>query len=289
MHMDAGFIGLGNMGQAMARNLLKAGHRVTVYNRTRSKAEALEREGARVASSLSEACASGVVATMLSDDAAVEQAALGPNGIIAALKPGGVHVSHSTISPALSRRLTEEHGKAGQQYIAAPVFGRPESAEQAKLVVLAAGPTEGIARVQPLLDAIGQKTFALAPEPWKANVVKLSGNFLLAAMIECFGEIYAVLRKSDIDPKQWLEIVNGSVFKSPVFENYGKIIAEERFEPAGFKLKLGLKDVKLAMGAAEDVAVPMPFASVLRDRFLAAIGHGEAEKDWSAITAEARR
>ncbi len=277
------------MGAAIARNLIRAGHEVTVFNRTRSKAEDLQKDGARVANTPAGACTGDVVFTMLADDAALEGVALGDHGIAGSLKADGVHVSLSTISPACSRRLAEVHDRAGQKYVAAPVFGRPDSAEKAKLVVVAAGDPAVVSRVQPLFDAIGQKTFVVAEEPWKANVLKISGNLLLAIMLESFGEIFALLRHSGLDPKQWLEIVNESVFRSPVFENYGNIIADERFEPAGFKLKLGLKDVKLALGAAEDVAVPMPFGSVVRDRFLAAIARGDAEKDWSAIAREAAR
>ena len=285
--MEIGFIGLGNMGAPIARNLIRAGHHVTVYNRTRSKAEALQNDGAKLASTPAEAAASGFVFTMLADDHAVEQVVFGSGGLVRALQPGGVHVSLSTISPEFSRRLAKAHEEAGQRYAAAPVFGRPESAEGAKLVVLAAGDEQALNRAQPLFDAIGQKTFLVGSEAWKANVIKVNGNFLLATLIETLGEIYAVLRKSEIDPKQFLEIVNGSVFKSPVIGNYGTIIAEQRFEPAGFKLKLGLKDVKLALAAAEDVTAPLPIGSLLRDRFLTGVARGNGEKDWSAVTAEA--
>jgi len=271
------------MGYAIARNLIRGGHELTVYNRTRSKAEALQADGAHIANTPAEVCAGGVVLTMLADDGAVEGVVLGENGIAEALGRDGLHVSLSTISPGCSRRIADVHGHAGQKYVAAPVFGRPDTAERAKLIVVAAGDPGAVSRAQPLFDAIGQKTFVVAAEPWKANVLKLSGNLLLAIMLESFGEIYALLRESGLDPKQWLEIVNGSVFRSPVFENYGNIIADERFDPAGFKLKLGYKDVKLALGAAEEVTVPMPFGSVLRDRFLAAIARGDGDKDWSAI------
>lgn len=285
--MEIGFIGLGNMGAPIARNLMRAGHHVIVYNRTRSKAEALISEGAKVASTPAEAAACGFVFTMLADDHAVEQVVFGAGGLLRALPPGGIHVSLSTISPEFSRRLAKSHEEAGQRYAAAPVFGRPESAEGAKLVVLAAGDEQALHRAQPLFDAIGQKTFLVACEAWKANVIKVNGNFLLATLVEALGEIYAVLRKSEIDPKQFLEIVNGSVFKSPVIGNYGAIIAEKRFEPAGFTMKLGLKDVKLALAAAEDVTAPLPIASLLRDRLLAGIARGNGDKDWSAVTVEA--
>lgn len=275
------------MGEPIARNLLKAGHQLVVYNRTRSKTAELAREGARVASSPAEAAQSGTVFTMLADDHAVEDVVFGGEGILGGLKPGGVHSSLSTISPDLSGRLQKVHSDAGQHYIASPVFGRPDSAAAAKLVVLAAGDQEGLERVQPLFDAIGQKTHLLGPEAWHANVIKVNGNLMIANAIELFGEIFAVLRKYGIDPKQFLEIVNGSLFKSPVLQTYGTIIAEQRFEPAAFKLKLGLKDVKLALTTAEHVDVPLPIASLLRDRCLSAIARGNGDKDFSAVSAEA--
>ena len=284
--MQAGFIGLGRMGAPIARNIAKAGHELTVYNRTRAKAGELERDGAKVASSPAEAAASGIVFTMLADDRAAEEVILGNDGVLGGLRAGGIHISFSTISAGLSRRLEEAHHKAGQRYAAAPVFGRPDSAAAAKLVVVAAGDKTALEEAHPIFEVIGQRTFLLGSNPSMANVVKLNGNFLLATMIEAFGEVFAVLRKSGIDPKQFLEIVNGNVFKSPVFQNYGNIIAERRFEPAGFRLKLGLKDVTLALRAAEDVTLPLPLASLLRDRYLAAVARGNGEKDWSAVTAE---
>ncbi len=277
------------MGEPIARNLLKAGHQLVVYNRTRSKAAELAREGARVASSPAEAAQSGTVFTMLADDHAVEDVVFGGEGILGGLKPGGVHSSLSTISPDLSGRLQKVHSDAGQHYIASPVFGRPDSAAAARLVVLAAGDQEGLERVQPLFDAIGQKTHLLGPEAWHANVIKVNGNLMIANAIEIFGEIFAVLRKYGIDPKQFLEIVNGSLFKSPVLQTYGTIIAEQRFEPAAFKLKLGLKDVKLALTTAEHVDVPLPIASLLRDRCLSAIARGNGDKDFSAVSGRGRR
>lgn len=284
--MQAGFIGLGSMGAPIARNIAKAGHELTVYNRTRAKAEELERDGAKVASSPAEAAASGIVFTMLADDHAAEEVVLGSNGVLSGLRAGGIHISLSTISAGLSKGLEEAHHKAGQRYAAAPVFGRPDSAAAAKLVVVAAGEKTALDEAQVIFDVIGQRTFLLGSNASMANIVKLNGNFLLATMIEAFGEVFAVLRKSGIDPKQFLEIVNGNVFKSPVFENYGNIIAERRFEPAGFRLKLGLKDVTLALRAAEDVTLPLPLASLLRDRYLAAVARGSGDKDWSAVTAE---
>jgi len=281
--MRIGFIGLGKMGSAMARNLLRAGHQVAVYNRSREKAEALAGEGARAADSPADACReSAATITMLANDSAVEQVVFGENGVASALAKGAVHVSSSTIGTALARRLAAEHGLRGQGYLSAPVFGRPEAAESRKLIVVAAGPSELVELCRPLFDAIGRRTSVAGSEPWQANAVKLCGNFMLASMIEAFGEAYATLRKAGVDPHVFLEIVNG-LFASPVYENYGRIIADERFSPAGFALKLGLKDMRLALETAEECAAPMPLASLIRDHFLSAMAHGQAEMDWSSV------
>ena len=279
--MKIGFVGLGNMGSGIARNLLKAGHEVRAYNRTTRRAQELAREGALVAT-ISEAAATGTVFTMLADDHALEQCVFGDDGILASLPRGGLHVSLSTISVALSRTLAEAHSKHGQQYVAAPVFGRPQAAESAQLVVVAAGPAEGIEKVRPLLEAIGRKLFTLGDDAPQANILKLAGNFLIASMIEALGEAFALARKSGIEPLKYLEIMN-TLYQSPVYETYGRIIAEERYEPAGFKMLLGLKDVRLVLAAGETAAVPMPLASLIRDRMISGIARGMGEIDWAAV------
>ena len=281
--MKAGFIGLGNMGRAMARNLIRAGHEVVVYNRTRSRADELAGEGAVVAASVAEGCAPGVVMTMLADDSAVEETTFGKNGILGALPESGVHISCSTISIGLATRLAELHLKRGQDFVASPVFGRPQAAEAAKLLVVAAGPEDAVERCRPLLQAVGDRLFVLGSEAAAANALKLGGNFLIASMLEALGEAFAFMRKSGVDPAQFLEIVNGSLFKSPVYENYGKIVVEERFQPAGFKMRLGLKDVRLILAAGEGADVPLPLASLIRDHLISGIARGYGELDWSAV------
>ena len=278
-----GFIGLGAMGQPMARNLLQAGHTLKVYNRTRDRGEAVAEHGATLAETPAAACAGGVVATMLADDPAAEAVVFGENGVLQGLPRGGIHISHSTISTNLARRLTEAHRQKGQDFVAAPVFGRPEAAQAARLVVVAAGPPEAVERCRPALEAIGRRLFVIGSEPVAANTVKLAGNFLIASMLETLAEAYALLRKSGVDPASFLEIVNGSFFQSPVYENYGKIMAAQRFQPAGFKLRLGLKDVRLVLAAAEEAAAPMPLASLIRDNLLSGVAQGMGEHDWSAL------
>ena len=190
----------------------------------------------------------------------------------------------STISTAFSRRLAAAHSERGQGYVAAPVFGRPEAAAAAKLTVVAAGHAETVERCRPALEVLGQKVFNVGTQPEQANLIKLNGNFMLASMLETLGEVFAVLRKSNVDPKLFLEIVNGNLFRSPVYENYGKAAAESRFEPAGFKFRLGLKDVKLAIAAAGEVTAPMPLASLLRDHFLSGVARGYGDIDWAGLT-----
>jgi len=282
--MKVAFIGLGAMGSGMARNLIKAGHKVTVYNRTRSRADELKTDGATVAETAGQAAAGAeAVFTMLADDHALEEVTFGPGKLLESLPQGSIHLSASTISVQLSRRLTAAHREKRQHYLAAPVFGRPEAAAAAKLFVVAAGPQPQIEQCQPLFHAIGQKTFIAGNEPTMANVVKLAGNFLITTIIEGLAESFALARKSKVDPGQMLEILTGSLFPAPIYKNYGAMVAHEKFEPVGFKLRLGAKDNRLVLSAAEEAGVPMPIASLVRDQFLAAMAQGMADDDWAAV------
>jgi len=271
------------MGSPIAANLLAAGHDLTVYNRTRARAEALTGKGAHVAASVSDAASAPVVMTMLADDAAVEQTCFGAAGLLDSLPLDGVHVSLSTISADLSRRLAEAHGSRGQHFVAAPVFGRPDAAAAKRLVVVAAGRSAAVERVRRPLEDVGRRLFVIGEDPPAANVLKLAGNFLIVSVIETLGESFALLRKAGVEPAAFLEIVNGSLFQSPIYENYGRIVGERRYEPAGFKLRLGLKDVRLLLAAAEAHGVPMPTASVLRDDLLTAVANGMGDLDWAAL------
>ena len=281
--MKVGFVGLGNMGMGMARNLVRAGHQVSVYNRSRGKAETLVAEGGRAAVSLADACHdSEAVFTMLSDDAAVEGVVLGEGGLAMSLADNAAHISASTISTALARRLAAEHAARGQGFLSAPVFGRPEAANAGNLLVVAGGDSAQIERFRPLFEAMGRQTFFAGTEPWQANAVKLCGNFMIAAMLEAFSEAFANLRKAKVDPDVFLDAVS-ALFGSPVYANYGRIIAEERFTPAGFALRLGLKDVRLVLEAAQECEAPMPMASLIRDQLLSAMAQGQADLDWSSV------
>jgi 3-hydroxyisobutyrate dehydrogenase-like beta-hydroxyacid dehydrogenase len=283
--MEIGFIGLGNMGSAMATHLIKAGHEVTVYNRSRGKVDALAGEGARPAATVADACRGEVVFTMLANDEAVEGVTFGDGGIVSALASGATHVSSSTISVALGQRLTEAHSEAGQQFVAAPVFGRPEAAQAAKLFVVAAGAPGPLEAVSDLFDAFGQRTFVVSDEPKTANLVKLSGNFLIMSVIETLGEAVALVDKAGVDKHQYIDLLTSTLFSAPVYKTYGQLIAGGQFEPAGFAASLGQKDVRLVLTAAEALQVPMPVASLLRDRFLALMARGGEHLDWSAVGA----
>lgn len=282
--MDIGLIGLGQMGSGMALNLLKAGHRVTVYNRSPQKVDELVGQGAEPARSVAEACRGEVVLTMLADDRAVEAVTFGDEGILASLRAGAIHISSSTISLDLSDRLTGAHIGEGQEFVAAPVFGRPDAARAGKLFVVAAGDPGPVKKVERLLDAIGQRTFTVSEVPKAANLVKLSGNFLIASVIESLGEAMALIGKGGIDKLQYLDILTSTLFGAPVYQTYGTLIATEQFEPAGFAAPLGAKDIRLTLAAGEQLRVPLPVASLLRDRFLALLANGGEHLDWSAIS-----
>ena len=281
--MKVGFIGLGRMGAGMAGSLLRAGHEVAVYNRTPGKEHALVEQGASAAAQVADACRGDAVISMLADDDAVESVVFADRGVIVSLRQGAVHVSMSTISVALSARLAAAHANAGQHFVAAPVFGRPDAAATAKLVITAAGKPDALGVCSPLFEALGQRTVFLGEEPSAANLVKLSGNFLIASVIEALGEAVALVGKAGIDRGEYIDFLTSTLFTAPVYRTYGSMIAEGKFTPAGFAVPLGHKDIRLTLAAAEGLRVPMPLANLLHDRFLRLLAqHGDA-LDWSAI------
>jgi 3-hydroxyisobutyrate dehydrogenase-like beta-hydroxyacid dehydrogenase len=281
--MKIGFIGLGHMGAAMATNLIKAGQEVTVFNRSPGKRQPLVKLGAREADQISDACRGDAVITMLADDIAVSSVVFGNGGVIESLTKGAIHISMSTISVALSKELARAHTAAGLRFVAAPVFGRPEAAAGAKLFIVAGGDAATIKACQPLFDALGQKTTAISEEPHAANLVKLSGNFLMASAIEALGEAIALVGKSGIDRNAYVELLTSTIFPAPAYRIYGKLIASGSFQPAAFAAPLGYKDVRLTQAAADDLRVPMPLASLLHERFLRVLAGGGESLDWAAI------
>lgn len=281
--MKIGFIGLGHMGMAMAANLVKAGHEVTVFNRSPGKSATLIELGAHEAASVAEACDGEAVITMLANDDAASGVAWGAGGIIAHLRKGATHLSMSTISVALSKRLTQAHAQAGQRYVAAPVFGRPDMAAAAKLFIVAAGESSTVFGCKSVFDALGQKTLTIGTEPSAANLVKLTANFLQASVIEALGEAIALIDKAGIDRIEYVNLLTSTIFTSPAYTIFGPLIATGTFEPSAFAAPLGFKDIRLALAEAETLRVPMPLANLLHDRFLRLFAQGGEKLDWSAI------
>lgn len=282
--MRVGFLGIGAMGSGMAGNLLKAGYDVTVFNRTQSRSRILEASGASVATSATKACEDAeIIISMLADDTATEAVFLENPSFLQSLLPNVVHCCMATISVELGARLDKLHRKQGHIYISAPVFGRPPASEAGELFIIAAGKQKALSFCQPLFDVMGQRTFAISEDPPLANIVKIAGNFMLASLIETLGEAFALTRKHDVNPETFLEVLTNSLFPVPAYRNYGAMIARNTYDPPGFKLALGLKDVELALDAARKETVPMPIASLCRDRFLSAIARGYRDQDWAAI------
>jgi 3-hydroxyisobutyrate dehydrogenase-like beta-hydroxyacid dehydrogenase len=284
-------IGLGNLGTPVARNLLADGFSVSVYNRSRHKAEPLAALGARVADSPAQAVAPGGVAvTLLANDAVLEAAALGEGGFADRLGAGGLHISMSTVSPETSRRLAEEHARRGGLFVAAPVFGRPDAAAARQLYICASGSAAAKARAWPILEALGQRVQDFGEAPGAANLVKLSGNFMIASAIEAMAEAMALCEKNGIARTAIYDFFTGANFACPVYRNYGRVLAERAYDPAGFVLELGMKDIRLARESAAAAGVPMPVADFLFLRLQDAVKRGRGQLDWSAIelaTAEA--
>jgi 3-hydroxyisobutyrate dehydrogenase-like beta-hydroxyacid dehydrogenase len=282
--MKVGLIGLGNMGSGMAANLLKAGHQLTVYNRTSSRAQALEAQGARHAAQVADACQGDAVITMLADDYSVESVVFGDEGVISNLRKGAIHISSSTISVALAEKMAAAHATNGQRFVSAPVFGRPDAAAAGRLFVAAAGAPDAVDDCMPLLEAMGQKTFRFGNNPADANLVKLSGNFLISSVIEALGEAMALVGKAGLDQHQYVDFLTSTLFNAPVYKTYGGLIADKKFEPAGFAAPLGFKDNRLVLAAAETLRVPLPLASLIYNRFLTLLAHGGESLDWSAFS-----
>lgn len=286
--MKVGFIGLGRMGAAMASNLVAAGHSVSVWSRSPEACEPLASLGAKVASTPDRAAQGEVLCSMLADDAAVRAVFL-DGGVIDAMDAGAVHVNHATISVALARELAAAHKQRGIAYVAAPVFGRPDVAEAAKLNVVVAGAQAAIEKARPLLEAMSAKVWPMGEQPERANVVKIAGNFMLASAIQSMAEASALTRAHGVSADDFLNVMTRTLFASPVYQGYAKLIAEQRYTPAVFTMRLGYKDVGLALAASDAERVPMPFAGVLRDAFLEGLAGGGEELDWAALASVAAR
>lgn len=281
--MKIAFIGLGNMGLPMAQNLLKAGYELTVYNRTKAKAEPLQSQGAKVADTPRQAAeGADVVISMLSDDAALEQVVFEEDGLMAGLREQGIHLSMSTIGVDMACKLKRAHNERNQTYLSAPVMGRPDAAQAAKLRILLAGPESARKQVLPIVEKLGQEVFEISEESEQGNVVKIAMNFLIASMLETLAEAQALVKKNGVDMYTFMSVVNG-FFQSPIYKNYGAIMTDQKFEPAGFKMRLGLKDVNLALHAAQNVGADLPLGELIQRDFIHGIEEGRGEMDWTAI------
>lgn len=284
MAEELGFIGTGSMGEPMVRNLLAAGYPLRVYNRTPEKAQPLADQGAHLVSRPADVVEpGGIVVTMVSNDAALVAVTTGAGGVLEKLGPEGIHLVTATVAPATAAKLAPLHAERGATYVAAPVFGRPDAAAAKKLWIVAAGPQAARERVRPVLEALGQGVFEVGDEPAHANVVKLCGNFLIVAAMEAMAEAFTLAEKSGVSRETIYNVLTRTTFANPLYQNYGRMIAEHRYTPAGFQLALGLKDVSLALQTAASAETPMPLASLLRDRLTTQVAKGRADLDWSAL------
>jgi 3-hydroxyisobutyrate dehydrogenase-like beta-hydroxyacid dehydrogenase len=278
-----GVIGLGRMGEAFARNIIADGYKVVVYDRSEVRRNLLVGAGAEGVSDLGGLASCQVVLTSLPDDEVLSDIALRAGGLVEILAPGAIHVSMSTVSPGLSRRVSQRHEHAGQGYVAAPVLGNPDLASARKLFVIASGAASSVAQVSPLLARLGERLFTLGDDPGAANLIKLAGNVLTALTLESMGEVFALLRKNGVNLRAAFDVFTNSLFDGKVHKTYGGKIVEERYSPPGMTAPLAVKDLRLALAEAESASVPMPVTSVVHDRLIAMIARGWAELDWSAL------
>lgn len=285
--MKIAFIGLGNMGEAIARNLLGGGHDLTVFNRTKTKAEGLLKAGAHWADTPAEAARQAdAVCSMVTDDAALREITTGEFGLLQRLPEGVVHLSHSTVAPDTARQLADAHQRARSYYLACPVFGKPDAAQAAKLWLAVSGDAEAKKTVRPLLDLIGQGVYDFGDDVGAANIVKLSGNFLLGCAIEAMAEAFTLAEKNGIDRTQVYEFFTQTLFASPVYKNYGKLIADEVYQPVGAPPSLIRKDIRLVLEEAQKALVPMPFANVVFQQMTAMVAKGKNDIDWAGFAGE---
>lgn len=290
MSETIGFIGLGNMGLPIASNLLAAGYSLKIYNRTPEKAQPLVEQGAQAVQYPAEVVEpGGIVITMLANDAALESVVLGENGILSHAGKDSIHLSMSTVSPATAQKLNALHQQQGSNYVAAPVFGRPDAAAARKLWIAFSGQPIAKSRVKPVLEQLGQGIFDFGEDAGAANVVKLAGNFLIVSAIEAMSEAFTLAEKYGIDRTEIANLFGQTLFACPIYQNYGRMIAQQQYEPAGFKLSLGLKDVTLALQTAKDSQMPLPLASLLHDRLLALVAEGKGDIDWTGLALKASK
>jgi 3-hydroxyisobutyrate dehydrogenase-like beta-hydroxyacid dehydrogenase len=288
--MKIGFIGVGRMGLVMGRRILEAKHDLGVYNRTAERAKPLADAGAKMLGSIKEAANYGDgVFTMLADDAAVDDVVTQAGGLLQSLPKGGIHVCAGTHSVACIQKLKKLHADADQILIATPMLGRPDVVAAGQAGMVLGGPKESVDRIRPCFDAIARRTFEAGADPAAAAAIKIANNFVLGCAIEAMGEGFSLVRKYDVVPDVFYDVMTDGLFSCSAYKVYGKIIVEERYQPAGQRAILGLKDANLALAAAEAVGVPLPSGNVWRDRLVGAAAHGEAEHDWAVMAKDQAR
>ena len=279
--MRVGFIGLGQMGRGMARRLLDTGHDLIAWNRSPGPSEALRDHGATIAARIEQTLDAPIVVSMLADDASVHAVWI-EQGLVERMPPSCLHLNMASIGLELGRRLGEAHAALDCGYVAAPVFGRPEVAAKGELDIVAAGSADALERCAPLFEALGRRWFNAGAEPHQANIVKIARNFMLAAIIESLGEAFALVEKNGVAPAAFLDIITATSMNAPAFRNYGRMMLERPAEPT-FPLRLGLKDVELALAAGALSQVPLPTAALIREHHLGALAHGYGDKDWAEL------
>ena len=288
--MKVGFIGLGRMGSAIAQRLQAAGHDLVVHNRTPEKSAPFSVAGVKVAASIGAACdGREAVLSMLSDDAALVEVALGAGGLRDSLAAGSIHVAMGTHGVEAIRALGLAHAAAGQTLVAAPVLGRPDVAAAGQLGIVAAGPADALAKCDALFRVIGRRTFEAGAAPEAAASIKLANSFLLGCAIEAMGEAFSLVRRYGVVPQVLFDVITDGLFSAPAYKVYGRIIADQSYDNVGFTTRLALKDVKLVLEAGETARVPLPSANTVHDRLLQAMNHGDAERDWAVLAREQAR
>jgi 3-hydroxyisobutyrate dehydrogenase-like beta-hydroxyacid dehydrogenase len=287
--MKVGFIGLGRMGQAMARRILDGGHDLAVYNRTPDKVWALGDAGAKIVGSIAEAAGYGdAVFTMLADDTALEDV-VWRQGLLQSLPQDGIHVCAGTHGVGVIGRLQAAHAQAGQIMIASPMLGRPEAVASGQAGVVVAGPADAVARCRPLFETISRRVFGAGSEPAAAAAIKIANNFVLGCAIEAMGEGFSLVRKYGVAPQIFYDVMTDGLFAAPAYKVYGRIIVDESYAQVGQMATLGLKDANLALVAGEAAGVPLPSCNVWRDRLVGAIAHGDGGCDWAVMAREQAR
>lgn len=288
--MKIAFLGLGRMGQGMAHLLINAGYQLNVYDLYPEQAKSLVEAGANLSPTVADAVSDrDIVITMLPSDGALDSLLTAEDGLLNNIQSGKAHVVMGTHGIEIIRKLTKAHKEANQVFVAAHVLGRPDLAATGQLSIVPAGPQDTVKMLQPVFDVLGKRTFVAGEDPQSASAVKIANNFVLGCAIEAMGEAMSLVRKLGVEPAMFHEVLTEGLFGAPAYEVYGKMIVDEAYDSMGATAIIGLKDINLALQAAESAQMPLPSASVMRDRLLGAIAHGDSALDWAVVAKEQAR